>query len=144
MSAAGLAHEALSRLRAPAGGAFLFGFGAIVALARSELALGRQERVDILLAPVRAASQRMGWHEADASASLVVGLGQSARGERDEARASLTHALVVAREHGLPGVEWEACAALGRRAESAAIVDRLARGVADGRLAAQLVRIAQS
>ena len=142
-SAAGVAGETLSRLRAPPGGAFLFGFGAIVALARAELAAGRAERVEVLLAPVRAAAQRLGWREADASASLVLGLSHQALGRTDEARGSLTRALKISRDHGLPGIEWEACAALGLRAESDAIVERLARQVGDDRLAGQLLHAAQ-
>jgi tetratricopeptide (TPR) repeat protein len=142
-SAAAVADEALSRLKAPPSGTFLFGFAAIVALARSELAADRPERVEALMLPVRAAGQRLGWHEADASASLVLGLSQEARGRRDEARVSLTRAVEVSREHELPGVECEACAALGLRAESDAIIERLARGVGDRRLADQLVQAAQ-
>jgi hypothetical protein len=142
-SAAGVASDALSRLKAPSGGAFLFGFGAIVALARAELAAGHAERVDALLLPMRAAAQRLGWHEADASASLVLGLGQVARGRNDDARVSLTRAVEVSREHALPGVEWEACAALGRRAESDAIIERLAHGLGDDHLADRLVLAAQ-
>ncbi len=142
-SAAGVADETLSRLRAPPGGAFLFGFGAIVALARAELAAGRDERVEVLLAPVCAAAQRLGWHEADASASLVLGLCHQALGRSDEARGWLTRALNVSQDHSLPGIEWEACAALGLRAESDAIVKRLARHVGDDRLAGQLLRAAQ-
>ena len=142
-SAAGVAGETLSRLRAPPGGAFLFGFGAIVALARAELAAGRAERVQVLLAPVGAAAQRLGWREADASASLVLGLGHQALSRSDEARGSLTRALTVSRDHGLPGIEWEACAALGLRAESDAIVSRLAGQVGDDRLAGELLHAAQ-
>jgi hypothetical protein len=138
-----LADQALARFKAPPGGTFLFGFGATVALARAELATGRPERGLARLAPVLAAAQRVGWHEADASASLVLGLSQEALGESDEARASLSHAVQVCREHGLPGVEWEACTALGLRTESDLIVERLARGVGDGRLADQFVRAAQ-
>jgi class 3 adenylate cyclase len=142
-SAAGVADEALSRLKAPSGGAFLFGFAAIVALARAELAAERPERVDALLLPVCAAARRLGWHEADASASLVLGLSQEARDSSDNARVSLTRAVEVSREHGLLGVEWEACAALGLQAESDAIIERLARGVGDDRRADQLVQAAQ-
>ena len=138
-SAAVVARDALSRLKAPSGGAFLFGFGAIVALARAELAAGHTERVDALLLPMRAAAQRLGWHEADASASLVLGLGQDARGRNDDARVSLTRAVEVSREHALPGVEWEACAALGRGAESDAIIERLAHGLGDDHLADRFV-----
>ncbi len=141
--AAGVAAETLSRLRAPPGGAFLFGFGAIVALARAELAAGRVERVEGLLSPVAAAAQRLGWREADASASLVLGLGHLAVGRTDEARGWFTRALEISREHSLPGIEWEACAALGLRAESDAIVERLARQVGDDRLAGQLLHAAQ-
>ncbi len=142
-SAAAVAGETLSRLRAPPGGSFLFGFGAIVALARAELAAGRGERAEVLLAPVRAAAQRLGWREADAAASLVLGLSHQALGRSDDARGSLARALKVSRDHCLPGIEWEACAALGLHAESDLIVERLARQVGDDRLAEQLLRAAQ-
>jgi hypothetical protein len=104
---------------------------------------GRDERVEVLLAPVCAAAQRLGWREADASASLVLGLCHQALGRRDEARGSLTRALKVSQDHSLPGIEWEACAALGLRAESDAIVERLACHVGDDRLAGQLLHAAQ-
>jgi class 3 adenylate cyclase/tetratricopeptide (TPR) repeat protein len=141
--AAGVAGETLSRLRAPPGGTFLFGFGAIVALARAELAAGRAERVEVLLAPVCAAAQRLGWREADASASLVLGLSHQALGRTDEARGFITDALTISRDHTLPGIEWEACAALGLRAESDAIIEGLARQLGDDRLAQQLLHAAQ-
>jgi tetratricopeptide (TPR) repeat protein len=142
-TAAGVADDALSRLRAPPGRAFLFGFGAIVALARTALAAGRPEDVEVLLAPVRAAAQRFGWQEAEASSSLVLGLSYKARGSGDDARDSLTRAVAISREHGLPGIEWEACAAVGRQAESHAIVERLAGRVGDSRLADHLLEVAQ-
>jgi hypothetical protein len=74
---------------------------------------------------------------------LVLGLSQEARDSSDNARVSLTRAVEVSREHGLLGVEWEACAALGLQAESDAIIERLARGVGDDRRADQLVQAAQ-
>ncbi len=82
-------------------------------------------------------------HEADASACLVLGLGHQAVGRTDEAGGSFNRALKISREHSLPGIEWEACGALGLRAESDAIVERLARQVGDDRLAGQLLHAAQ-
>ena len=117
----------------------------MVALARAQLAAGRPERSAALLEPILAAAQRAGWHEAAASASLVLGLSQ----EGAAARASLARSVELARDHGLPGVEWEACAALARlsdgdeaaalRATSGEIVDRLARGIGDERLAGEFM-----
>lgn len=151
--AAAEAEEALSALSAPPGGAFLFGFGAAVALARAQLAAGRPERGEDLLLPLLAAAERSGWHEAEASASLVAGLCRGAREHADEARELLARAAELARLHELPGVEWEALAELGRldeggeaerlRAESGAIARRLAADVGDEGLAAGLLRAAE-
>jgi hypothetical protein len=82
----------------------------------------------------------------------VLGLGQETAGEDAAARASLARAIELAQEHGLPGVEWEACAALAGlgggdeaaalRAESDTIVERLAREIGDERLGRQFARAA--
>jgi hypothetical protein len=147
------AEEELAELNAPPDGAFLFGFGAAAALARARLATGRPERGEKLLAPFQAAAERSGWPEATASAMLVTGLCRLARGEVGEARDLLVGAADLARRHELPGVEWEALAALAGveqgdeaarlRRESAAIVERLAADVGDERLAAGLLRAAE-
>jgi hypothetical protein len=99
------------------------------------MALGRRERAVAELRALRSAAQRTGWREAEASAALVLGLAG------DE--AALAHAAGLAAEHELPGVEWEARAALGQREQSDAIVARLAASVGDEVLAAGFVRAAQ-
>ncbi len=149
-AAAAIADEDLARLRAPTDGTFLFGFGAVVALARAALRAGDAERVPGLLAPTLTAAQRWGWHEAAASASLVLGLADQAGGDDDAAREALSRAIELSAKHELPGIEWEARAALAGvagdeeasrlRAESDAIVERLARAVGDERLAGDFVR----
>ena len=149
-AAIGEAQEALARLRVRPGGAFVFGFGAATSLARAQLAAGRPERGEAVLLPPLAVARGAGWHEATASISSVLGQCSAARGDADTARTLLRAAVEIADEHGLPGVGWEARAALARlsegdegerlRAASAAAVQRLAASVGDGRLAEAFVR----
>jgi class 3 adenylate cyclase/tetratricopeptide (TPR) repeat protein len=152
--AAKLAEQALAEHTIPRDGAFLFGFGASVALARAELANGTPERAEANLVTLLAVAERSGWHEAAASASLVLGLCREARGVRDAAQAAFRHAVNLAGEHGLPGIEWEAVAALARgargedavalRSRSTMIVDRIASGIGEEALAEALRRSVQS
>jgi len=135
LAAVAKAERALDALELPRDGAFLFGFGATVALARAWLALGRRERAVAELRALRSAAQRTGWREAEASAALVLGLAG------DE--TALARAAALASEHGLPAVEWEARAALGERERSDAVVARVAASVGDERLAAGFVHAAQ-
>lgn len=147
------AERALAQLSVRSGGAFVFGFGAAAALARAHLIAGRPERGEALLAPLAAVAGRSGWHEAGASVSLVLALCHEARSQEEGARTLLRRAIELAEHHGLPGVDWEARAALARlsageeaarlRAESATVVERLAAGVGDARLAAGFVRAAE-
>jgi class 3 adenylate cyclase/tetratricopeptide (TPR) repeat protein len=132
--AAAEARGALEELAVPPDGAFLFGFGATVALARAQLRCGGAGDVAPPLRDLRAAARRTGWREAEAGAALVLGLAG------DE--AALADAAGLAAVHGLPAVEWEACAALGRSADSRAAVERLAASAGDDRLAAGLLEAA--
>ncbi len=137
------AEVALANLTTPAGGAYLYGFGATAALARAHLAAGRPERGAEIVAPLHAGAAQSGWHEATAATALVLALCHRARDNEDAATQLLQTAIDVAAEHGLPGVEWEARAAAGQHEESAAIVQRLAATVPDERLAAGFVQAAQ-
>ena len=147
------AEQALAQLTVPAGGAFLFGFGAAVGLARAHLAAGRPERGEALLTPLLAVAARSGWHEATASMSLGLGLCREACSDADDARVLLRSAIDLAERHGLPTVEWDARTALARlsptaeatrlRAESAAVVERLADSLGDEKLAAGFRRCAE-
>jgi tetratricopeptide (TPR) repeat protein len=149
VAAADEAQRAYAHLSAPAGGAFVFGFAGAANLARAHRAAGRPERGAALLDPLLLVARESGWHEAAALVSLVLGLCVDA----DAARLRLREALDIAAEHGLPGVEWEACAALADlspapeaaalRARSAALVHRLADGIGDADLAAGFVRAAE-
>jgi hypothetical protein len=140
-----VADRALSELRVPDGGAFLFGFGAVTDLARAHLAAGRTERSESALRPLLEVAERSRWHEAAASAAYVLGLCHEAGDAIHDARRSLAQAIERAEVYDLPGVEWQARRALARlvdgeqaqrlRSESAAIVDRLAAGIDDDRLA---------
>ena len=148
------ADDALARLRVREGDAFVFGFGAVAGLARAHVVLGDPQRGEAVLAPLLDAASRSGWYEAIASASLVAGLCRAAYSDDEGARSLLGTAVALAGEHGLPGVGWEARAALARlsapaeaaelRAGSAKLVQGLAAGLRDEALAAALLAAAQS
>jgi tetratricopeptide (TPR) repeat protein len=147
------AESILAHVELPPGATFLFGFGALVSLARAQIALGRLEPAHAGLEALLAAGRRAGWQEAVASAQLALGTLHAARGQSAQAAESLRDAAELAREHGLPGVEWEALAALAPlaataereelRARSAAVVRRLAEGADDRVLADGLLRAAE-
>ncbi len=150
--AASEAEQALAKLRTRAGDAFVFGFGAATSLARTHLAAGRADRGVAVLSPLLAVVGSSGWHEAAASTALVLGLCREASSDAEAARALLRRSIDLAEHHGLPGVEWDARAALARlsdgdaatllRAQSAAVVQRLASSLGDDPVAAAFVRIA--
>jgi hypothetical protein len=147
------AERAYAELVVRPGGAFVFGFGGVCGLARAHLAAGRADRGEALVIPLLAAAERSGWQEAIASLSLVLGQCCAARADDDGARAHLVAAIDRCCEHGLPGVEWEARAALAQmssdveagrlREQSAAVVLRLAATIGDAALADGFVRSAQ-
>ncbi|MBI4607819.1 MAG: AAA family ATPase, partial [Candidatus Rokubacteria bacterium] len=138
--------EALMRqITTPPGTAFVLGAPAYAAVARVHLARGEAGRADRLLSPILAAAQSCGWKEAIAQTSLVIGECRAACAEPEAAQTALRLALDVALKVGLPGVAWEAHAALaalcqaeGRLTEAEdhfvagkAIVQRLAAGLDD-------------
>ena len=136
--AGALAARAEELLAQVTGGAFLFGAHAYAATARVLLATGAAERGENLLRPVLAAAERFGWLEAAATTGLVLGLCQEARGDLDQAHATLAEAAAVADEHGIPAPGWEAHAALARLGAGArhalvaeAIVERMADTLTD-------------
>jgi tetratricopeptide (TPR) repeat protein len=147
------AESILARVELPSGATFLFGFGAIVSLGRAQTTLGRFDEARAGLERLLAAAQSGGWQEAVGSAKLALGTLHAAREESPQATRALRDAVEIAREHGLPGVEWEALAALAPlaaaaegeelRARSAAVARRLAEGVEDRVLAEGLVRAAE-
>lgn len=114
VEASALAARAEELLGDVTGGAFLFGAHAYVATARVLLAAGAAERGETLLRPVLAAAKRFGWLEAAATTGLVLGLCHEARGELDQACATLAEAAAVTDAHGIPAPGWEAHAALAR------------------------------
>ena len=122
------AERAQSAIVLPPDGAYQFGFAATVALARAQAALGRGA-APAVLETLRAAAARTGWHEAEAAAALALG------------RAEEAGALADA--HGLPGIAWEAQAALGDRERATAIAAALAASAGDERLGAGLIEAAQ-
>jgi hypothetical protein len=140
--------DLLGLVRAPAGGAFLFGFHAYTAIARVHLASDQPERGEALLRPILQAAERSGWQEAVATTELVLGLCMEARGDRDQAGRRLARAAEIADKHAMPSPAWEAHAALvstyratGRlseadeqRAAAVAIVQRVISGLKDEEL----------
>jgi hypothetical protein len=123
------AERAQSAIVLPPDGAYQFGFAATVALARAQDALGRGTAAAPVLETLRAAAARTGWHEAEAAAALALG-------RADEAAA-------LADAHGLPGIAWEALAALGDHDRATAIASALAASAGDERLGAALIEAAQ-
>ena len=145
-TAAEEAQRALSAQRVRPGDAYLFGFGAHAALVRTLVAIGRADEGAALATPLAETAARSGWHEAAATLSLALGLCHEAQENGDAARAAYGAAAALAAAHGLAVVEWESQAALARhseageaerlRAASAEVVERIAAGVGDERLAA--------
>lgn len=139
------AEKLLGLVRAPAGGAFLFGIHAYTSIARVHLAAGEPERGEALLRPVLQAADRSGWQEAVASTELVLGMCMEARGDHDQAVPRLARAAEIADKHGMPSPAWEAHGALARayraagrlseadeeRATAVAIVERVISGLND-------------
>jgi hypothetical protein len=124
----------------------VFGAHAYAAVARVFLASGAPDRGEALLRPLLAAAERSGWLEAAAITGLALGLCLEARGELDQARATLVRVAGVADQHGIPAPAWEAHAALARlgnepdehRAATEAIVERMAADLTDDALRASL------
>jgi class 3 adenylate cyclase/tetratricopeptide (TPR) repeat protein len=147
-SLAARAEKLLDLVSAPPGGAFVFGAHAYAAIARVHLAAGVPERGEALLSPLLAAAERSGWREATAITELVLGLCVEARGDPGQATALVGHAAEIADKHDIPGVGWEAHAALarmhragarpaagdGQLAIAEAIVERVTAGLKDGAL----------
>jgi tetratricopeptide (TPR) repeat protein len=152
LDAIAAAARARDALTVPAGSAYLFGFGATVALARAQLASGAADDALAAIEPLPSVAREAGWHEAEAAASLAIGLCHADR-DVDRAGRALREAVALARRHALPGVEWEAIGALAAlaggaeatelRAQSAAIAGRLAAGIDDDGLAAGLAQVSQ-
>jgi DNA-binding SARP family transcriptional activator len=133
------------------GGPFLFGVHAYGAVARVLLASGAAERGETLLRPALAAAQKFGWREAAATTGLVVGLCLEARGELDQARATLRQAAEISDASGIPAAGWEAHAALVRLADepdehlaaAGAVVELMTVGLKDDAMGALLRRRAK-
>jgi predicted ATPase len=131
--------ELLGGVTAPEGGSFVFGAHAYAAVARVLLATGRPEQGEELLRPVFSAAERSGWREAAACTGLVIGLCAEKRGELESALERLDHAARLADKCGIPGVGWEAHAAIARlldehdehRTAARAILERVAAGLTD-------------
>jgi tetratricopeptide (TPR) repeat protein len=142
--------EALGRVRAPAGRAFLLGSSGYVSLARLRLAQGDPVTASELLTPVVAAADASGWSETAAAGSLVLARCRAALGDAEGAWQAADHALEVAEANELPGVVWEALASMdplagpgdGREKGQAPLdrarreVARLAESVDDAEIAA--------
>jgi class 3 adenylate cyclase/tetratricopeptide (TPR) repeat protein len=103
--AAERAELAMRGMDVPAGGAYVYGGHATLALATVTLDLGEVARAQRLAAPLLDAAARGGWVETEAQAALVLARCRSARGDADAADGLHDRALALAAEVGLPGVQ---------------------------------------
>jgi len=67
--------ELLGQVSVPAGGAWLFGAHAYLAVARVRLGAGDRERAAAIASPLLAAAERSGWRQSLTGAGLLDGLG---------------------------------------------------------------------
>ncbi len=113
-SAAALAEadRLLSQADLPAGGAWLLGEDAYLALARAWLGHGSPDRAREVLAPLLALAERVPLTPTLAAVLAVDGRALSQVGPADQARTALLRAARLAGQHGLPHVRREARSAL--------------------------------
>jgi DNA-binding SARP family transcriptional activator/tetratricopeptide (TPR) repeat protein len=102
----------LEAARMPAGGAWLPGDDAYLAVAGAWLGRREPERARATLAPLLAVARRVPWVATLAAALVLDGRALIRLGEREPAAASLRDAVRLAREHGLPHVLQDARSAL--------------------------------
>jgi hypothetical protein len=111
--AADRAQVVIGAIRVPAGGSFLFGGHATLALASVYLDKGDTAAAGRLAAPLLHAAARSGWVETEAQAALVLARCRRAQDDGSEAERLHDHALGLAARAGLPAVE-RAAALVGR------------------------------
>jgi class 3 adenylate cyclase/tetratricopeptide (TPR) repeat protein len=117
-AAAGHAAAALALGSTPAGGAFVYGAHAVVALARVRLALGDRDRVEALAGPLLVAAERSGWLEAIADCATVMAQARLAIGDARGSAELAERAVRAARDGRLPRAAREARTALAAAARS--------------------------
>jgi DNA-binding SARP family transcriptional activator/tetratricopeptide (TPR) repeat protein len=106
------AEALLRRVDAPAGGAWLTGMDAYLAVARARAARDEPGRARAALRPLLVAAARTGWLPALASAALEDGRAAARLGAVQEARVELGRARHLAERHGMPRVARAAADAL--------------------------------
>jgi len=102
------ADRLLEQADIPAGGAWLLGEEAYLALAQAWLDRGEPERGRAVLAPLLALAERVPWTPALAAALAADARALIRLGERERARAQLLRAERLATAHGLAHVRQEA------------------------------------
>jgi len=113
LAAADGAEEVLRGVSAPRGVRFLHGAHAYLAVGRVRLAAGDPAGAERVTRDVIDAASNVGWVEASADGSLLLGRIRAATGDVDGARARLVAAEHLADLAGLPAITWRARAALG-------------------------------
>jgi predicted ATPase len=104
--------ELFEQVTVPPDRAFLYGGDAYLGAAQALEVLGSPERAVALLVSLLKAARSSGWHELVAGASLIVGRCKHVMGADEEALELVRGSLDVAELHGLPGLVWQAHAAL--------------------------------
>ncbi|MDQ3572727.1 MAG: AAA family ATPase [Actinomycetota bacterium] len=102
----------LGQVSTPPGAAFLNGYEAYLAIARTHLFLDDSDQAERVLRPLLDAAQTVGWHQIVAHASGLYGCACRARGADEEARIAFGSAIEAAERGSTPGAAWEAHAEL--------------------------------
>jgi len=107
------ADRLLGQADIPAGGAWLLGEEAYLALAQAWLDRGEPDRARAVLAPLLALAERVPWVPALAASLAADARALIRLGDRERARAQLLRAERLAAAHGLAHVREEARQAMG-------------------------------
>jgi len=139
------AEDLMGQISTPPGGAYLPGWDAYASVARVRLASGDPSGARDLLQPVVTAAESLGWVDAIARGSSVLGRCEWALGSATEAERRLLRAADKARILEIPAAELEARTVLGvvyesggrhaeaklHRAAGRAILETLSGRIAD-------------
>ena len=106
------AETLLAAVSVPPGAAFLNGYEAYLAIARTHLLLGDADRAEGVLSSLLEAAETADWHEIVALASGLRGRACRARGADEEARIAFGVAIEAGDRGSTPGASWEAHAEL--------------------------------
>jgi tetratricopeptide (TPR) repeat protein len=148
------ARDRASRIRTPAGSAYLYSTSALVAVARLDIAYGNVEQGEHRLTTILTAAEASGWQEAIAWVELAIAASRAARGDATDAARAARRAVAVAEETGLPASAWRGHVVLQALANAAgrtgeadhhrkaahALIDRLAGTIDDDALRTGFLR----